>query len=332
MSSSRNRDFRRLLAFLVVILYSFALLFFNSFMMEEGSMTFTILAVCPFVVGFITVAIYARFAPINWVGAFFLPWLSCLLIMAITLIMRIEGMICWAMIFPAWAAVAGIGGFLAKQLFKGKQRPDDNEDILDGFDYDKLKISIVGLIPFALTMIEGDTFLKSKDMQAQSVIEIAGSPEEVWSQILQVDTLRAAEKSVGLANFFGFPAHEYTTLDKAAVGGKRVAYYEKGLYFNEEIVEMNEARFLRLKIDVDPTEVPPNVMDEHIVIGGEYFDLKEDRYRLKALPNGNTQVTLTSDYFIRTPINSYTQWWAKWLMDGVIEGELEALKTATEQP
>lgn len=331
MSNSPKSLGRRILVFVVIIVYALLLMVFGEAFFQFGSMTFSVLAVAPLAIGFITVGLYMRYARVNWTNAFFLPWASCFALLIVTIALKFEGGICWAMIFPAWASFAGLGGFMAKQLLKQKDHKEDNPNILDDLDSRNLKISMVSILPFIIGFFEDDMFMVEKQMQAEYSIEIAASPEQVWSQILKADTLFASEKSVGLANVFGFPAHQFTTLDAEELGGQRIAYYENGLFFNEEIIDIKESRFLRLKIDVNPDDVPPNVMDEHIVIGGEYFDLDEDRYELEPLSNGHTLVTLTSDYRIKTPLNFYTEWWAKWLMDGIIKGELTSLKDRAER-
>ena len=125
-----------------------------------------------------------------------------------------------------------------------------------------------------------------------------------------------------MSTVIGFPRHVKTTLDTLAVGGKRTAYYEKGLYFNETISRYEPGKLLVLDIKTDPTKIPPTVMDEHIIIGGKHVDLVQDVYLLEQLSDGNCQLCLSSHFFINTAFNWYTGIWANYLMGDILSGEL----------
>jgi len=132
-----------------------------------------------------------------------------------------------------------------------------------------------------------------------------------------------------MANFFGFPQALSTTLDSLAVGGKRLAVYEKGLYFAETITAYTPEKSLVLRIKTDPNNIPPTVMDEHIVIGGKHFDILQDVYQLEALPDGNCRLQLTSHYMLATPFNWYASIWVHYLMADILQGELDLIKQRT---
>ena len=46
-------------------------------------------------------------------------------------------------------------------------------------------------------------------------------------------------------------------------------YSQAGLYFNETISNFETEKLLVLDIKTDPKNIPPTVMDEHILIGGK---------------------------------------------------------------
>jgi hypothetical protein len=94
-----------------------------------------------------------------------------------------------------------------------------------------------------------------------------------------------------------------TSIDTFCVGWKRKAYYEHGLYFDECIAIIKPERLLLLNIETNPGNVPPNVMDEHILIGGKHVDIIQDSYSLRPLPSGRCQLSLSSRFYINTPFN-----------------------------
>lgn len=105
-----------------------------------------------------------------------------------------------------------------------------------------------------------------------------------------------------------------------------MAYYDKGLFFDETITEYEIEKRLVLDIKTDPKNIPPTVMDEHILIGGKHVDILQDIYTLEPLPNGNCLLKLSSRFFINTPFNWYAAVWAKYLMSDILNGELELIK------
>ena len=54
-----------------------------------------------------------------------------------------------------------------------------------------------------------------------------------------------------------------------------MALYENGLYFDETILAYQKEKQMVLHIKTDPANIPPKVMDEHIVIGGRHVDITE---------------------------------------------------------
>jgi hypothetical protein len=84
-------------------------------------------------------------------------------------------------------------------------------------------------------------------------------------------------------------------------------------------------------IDADPNEIPPTAMDEHIVIGGKYFDVLEGRYALSPGPNGKThRLHLSSKFVLNSPMNWYAGPWARWIMRDIQENILQVLKKRAE--
>jgi len=295
-----------------------------------------VLLIAPFVLGFLTNVFTAKklkFA--SSTQAFFRPWISCVLILFITMAFNIEGSICWIMIFPFFAISAGIGGVIAHHMIikkRTKIQKNNNEIIDDDFtSNNSLKISVsMMFLPFLFAAIEKDYTLSKKEITNTHEIVIDANSKEVW------DELTTKEIEVSSGNYtwtnliFNFPKHINTTIDSLSVGGKRTAYYERGLQFEEEILTIEPHKKLVLGFDINPSEIPTGIMDEHIVLGGKYADINKDTYELTPLENGKTLVRLTSEYFINTSINWYAQLWSDWVISSILNNELSILKTKVE--
>ncbi len=296
-------------------------------------MGITFLGLLPFIIGFLTIVLQPKDKEITGTGAFFLPWLTSLIILFITIVFSVEGAICWVMIYPFFAVLAGIGGLIARAFRKNAEKKqsnlEDDPTILDQNDWNKpttLNVSVLLLLPLVSGLIEGNRTTSKQDMLITKEIIINASPEKVWYALAHIDQVKHAETPTYFTNMMGFPHHLTTTLDTLAVGGTRIATYEKGLFFVETITKHEPQRLLVLAIDVDPTKIPPTVLDEHIVIGGKHVDVLEDIYRLEPLADGRSHLTLSSRFYINTPFNWYAGIWANYLMSDILHGELALIQ------
>lgn len=319
---------KSILAITIASIYGLSIrLMFGFFGDYMGVMSVTFLMLVPMVVGFLTIRLSPNRANLTSIAAFFRPWLTSLAILVLTMVLNIEGAICWIMIFPLFAVLAGLGGLIA---FKWKKKKEQDEDILDNARNNTLGVSAALFIPLVLGAMEGERGLQTKHYELRKEVLIAASAEKVWQTIARIETIRPKEKKTYFSNAMGFPSHTRTTLDTFAVGGRRVAYYEKGLYFEETITALQKEKYLELAIKTDPTKIPPTVLDEHIVIGGKHVDVLQDTYRLESLPDGTRRLSLTSKFYINTPFNWYAGIWAEYLMADLLSGELDMIKTRAE--
>lgn len=288
-------------------------------------MSVTFLVLVPIFIGFLTVILIPKV--LNGAAAFFLPWLTSLVILFITIAFHIEGAICWIMVFPFFAVLAGIGGTIAYSI---KQRHARNKDLdKNKNDWGKpntLNVSVLFFVPALLGYLEGERTLVPVEYTITKQVEIAAPATEVWSQLTHINELKESERQSSFSNWMGFPKHLRTVADTFALGGTRFAVYEKGLYFKESISEYVTAKRMVLDIKTDPDNIPPTVMDEHILIGGKHLDILKDEYNLEQLPDGNSRLSLSSRFRINTPLNWYAGLWANYLMSDILTGELELVK------
>jgi len=265
------------------------------------------LCLSPLVIGFLTIFFWPREKVKSRSAAFGRPWLT--------------------------GIAAGFGGMIAYEFINGEPVGEERADVLDDNDWMKptnLKVSVLMLLPMLIGVVEGDRTSSSQYALLQETVVIEASPQEVWNTITSINIVNHSEKETYFTDAMGFPKHLRTILDSCVVGGKRMAYYEKGLYFEETITELVPFEKLVLSIDVDPTKIPPTVLDEHIVIGGKHVDVIEDIYTLKEKSDGTTLLTLSNQYVINTPFNWYAGIWAKYLMKDLLKGELNMMKVRSE--
>ncbi len=317
---------KSIFAITLVTLYGLSMrLFFVSSngLMQVMSMAF--IFILPMAIGYLTVKLLPSDSVKSASGAFWMPWLTCLVILMITIMLNIEGGICWIMIFPIFAILSGVGGVIAfNQRDRNAEKRDDDDDILDSPN--SLRVSVIVLLPLVLGLIEGKRTQSRSDLTLSRNIIVAAPPSKVWQSLLNIKAIEHKETRWSFSTLIGFPNHLKTTLDTLKIGGIRTAQYEKGLRFDEIITQFEPEKRLVLDINTDPTKIPPTVMDEHIVIGGKHLDILEDIYTLQALPDGKTRLTLSSHFFISTPFNWYAGLWANYLMNDILENELKIIE------
>ena len=299
---------------------------FLGFYMEVISIS--LVAAAPFAIGFLTVALSGLKRVKSGGVAFVRPWAVTSILLFVTTILEIEGVICWIIIYPFFSIVAGFGGLIAYYMMRHLQRQrmghQDGSDDFEGPN--TLKTSVLLLFPVLFGLIENDRFLSSATFEVTREIEISAPPERIWAAVLSTDTIPESADQRFFKKVFNFPRYLRTELDSAAVGGRRIAYYERGLYFEETIMECIPGRLLRLQINSDPGSIPPNVLDEHVVIGGKHFKALEDTYSIQPLSGNRCRVKLTGRIVLNTPFNWYAHLWAQWLLSDTFDHVLNLVQ------
>lgn len=79
-------------------------------------------------------------------------------------------------------------------------------------------------------------------------------------------------------------------------------------------------------IKADPYNIPSTTMDEHVVIGGKYFDVLDGTYELQPLSDGNFRLHLYSHFELNTTFNFYASWWASWIMKDIQNNILQVIR------
>ena len=127
----------------------------------------------------------------------------------------------------------------------------------------------------------------------------------------------------------GFPRPIAATIDRFGVGGVRTATFERGVVFRELVTDWVPER--RLGFTIDPVVVPDGAMDQHVAIGGPYFDVLSGTYELHALDGGRTRLLLKSEHRTSTAFNLYAAWWADRVMVSIQRNILAVLRDRAER-
>jgi hypothetical protein len=87
---------------------------------------------------------------------------------------------------------------------------------------------------------------------------------------------------------------------------------------------------LSFSIKSDPSSVPLTTLDEHVMVGGRYFDVLRGTYEIVELSETSSLLKLSSEVKISTRFNFYAGFWAKFLMSDIQNTILDVIKLRAE--
>jgi len=284
-----------------------------------GIMSISFLFLVPAALGFIV--IWFERGEHRWARMLFGPWISAVIMTLCTVALQLEGWICVIMALPVILFMASLGGVVA-----GFARPKVQTD-----GGRRLCVAAVALLPFVAGPLES---LRARSNELRTVacsIDIAATPAQVWRQIRSVPRITEAEHTFSWHHRVGFPRPTEAVLEGTGVGSVRYARFEGDLLFVEKVTEWDENRRLSFSIKADTANIPPTTLDEHVIIGGPYFDVLHGTYWIEPLGPDRVRLHLASDQRLATGFNAYAAWWTEWVMADLQDYILRIVKARAER-
>jgi hypothetical protein len=285
-----------------------------------GVMSFAFIFLAPFVLGVVTVIVGEREEPWSWWRWIWVPWLASLLAMASALLLAWEGLICiflWVPLFMILASLGGLAGGLANRIVLSQRGRG-------------LVLASFVMLPFLVAPAEHRFPLPDDRRVVNTQIEIAADPAVVWRNIARVPAIRPGEQSRSWFHTIGFPRPVEATLSHEGAGGVRHASFEGGVVFVETVTDWQPGRRLAFSIAADPTSIPQTTLDEHVTVGGPFFDVLDGTYEIEPVAPGRVVLHLASTHRLSTRFNLYSGLWTDFIMRDVQEYILKILKRRCE--
>ncbi len=288
-------------------------------LVHEGYvMTLSFIGLMPFAVGFITIFIIEkrqRQSLLTWACV---PWIPMAGALLATLLVYLEGVICIVMLAPLaliLSTIGGVaGGVTARQMVLRRSR--------------NLSLACVMVLPVLIGPWEPFAMEQRELRSVENVIDIQAPAETIWHNIERVPAIRREELPVTWTRRIGFPDPIEATLSHEGVGGVRNASFQGGIVFIETVDTWEPGRRLGFSIRADA--IPRTTLDEHVTIGGPYFDVLHGEYRLEKLPDGNTRLHLRSQQRLSTDFNWYAHLWTEAVMSDLQYRILRVIKNRSE--
>lgn len=274
----------------------------------------------PFCIGFISVWSGPYLVSGRGSDLVLVPCLSMLACLLAVLALVWEGIICVILWLPVSLVLAIVGGLFAALLLKLIKPRRDRF----------FCIALVALLPFGIAPLEKFRANSSEIDSVPTQIKIHATPEVVWQQIRSVSLITNPEQSFSFSHLFGFPRPLEAKLVGEGLGAVRYATFERGVLFEETITEWEQPKKISFSIRADSAHIPPTTFDEHVIIGGKYFDVLNGSYSIEDIGNGDVILHLSSDQRLSTGFNFYSRYWTEYLMADLQNYILRIIKARCE--
>jgi hypothetical protein len=269
-----------------------------------GVMTLTFIFAVPFVLGYLTVAVGERRGPWPWVLRVFAPCIAGLLALGSSLLLAWEGLICIFLWLPLFVVLSMLGGVVAAVVGILVRRRRARTGLA----------ATLALLPLMVAPLEHWAPLPVEIRTVETSIDIAASPDVVWEHIARVRAFEPAEHRFAWVHAIGFPRPIEATLSREGVGGVRHASFERGVVFIETVTAWEPGRRLDFTIAADADTIPAAALDQHVTVGGEFFDVLDGSYRIEPLGGGRLRLHLASHHRLSTRFNPYARLWTDFIM------------------
>lgn len=316
---NRQHFIRLGLAIAIPTLYAIILRLF--FGVSTWSDLYTVMSVSflfclPFIVGALTVYFSSEELARSSVYKIFMPWLPIFLFFVFTLAVAWEGWACWLMVLPLFLVASSIGGVVGA-YFKFRKK-------------NTMYVSLLVFLPIFASPLEQMVGAIPGTYKAYTYTDIEASKEKIWSLVTRVNEIDQHQDKGWLNKALGFPRPLRAELNFEGIGAYRQAVFTNGLVFHETVTAYAHHQKMVFDIRANPHEIPSTTLDEHVVIGGEYFDVLNGTYELQHLQGNTYRLHLYSHFKLNTTFNFYASWWARWIMQDIQNNILQVIKSRAE--
>lgn len=246
------------------------------------------------------------------------PWVIVFTFFILAYLTRMEGMICLVIIVGPFLLLGTLGAFITR-LIKLKREGKGT----------KLYFSL--FLPLLVLCLESDFKATDQIHSVTTSMEINAERFKIWGNIKNVKDIKSDEIEPHFIHLIGIPKPLNGELDKDGIGGVRHITWEKGIKFDEKITGWDEGNGFTYDINVNPHSISPKTLDEHVMIGGRYFDVLKGSYRIDSLAPDEFIVTLSCTYRVTTNLNWYSKLWADYILNDFNDMILEVIKKRCEK-
>lgn len=245
------------------------------------------------------------------------PALSILLAIIGSWAVHLEALMCLVVALPLVFPATVLGGWSMHLSLQKRSK-------------DRLLVSFFVFLPYAVAPVENLWQTPHETRVMRNAVTIHASPEAIWEQIHSVPAIQPQELPSQWIYHLGFPRPIAATIDKQGVGAIRHATFEREVSFFEVVTHWEQPQKLSFTIKADPDFIPHTAFDEHIIVGGRFYDVLDGTYEIEPRGDGTCILHLSSTHRLSTHFNWYAGWWSEWVMDQIQGSILEVIRQRCE--
>lgn len=296
------------IAYLTLLLCTVALAAFFS-KMHFSMVSSSFLIALPLLTGlFIALFAHINQPSTTFAHIFQLCTQNFIMFIIIAIFLLQEGIICLVMASPILLILLLLGGGIGHILCKIGIRPKSN-------------LPVMAALPLLLLLPKPQA--NTQYSQTHKDIIIDAPVEAVWEQINHINDIKSEELGSHFIYNIGVPKPISGMTVEENNELVRKIYWEKNIHFEEHITEYIPNQKISWKFHFDQTSFPSYALDEHVTIGGEYFDLLKTSYTLSEYGANKTKLGIDIHYRLSTNLNWYAEFWAKTSLNSFSNAVLE---------
>ncbi|WP_109441435.1 hypothetical protein [Acinetobacter haemolyticus] len=270
---------------------------------SEDLMSFIMVLVIPAILGALFEYFMIRKQPnsIFLSKIFKIQPLVFVVVIAFCVIVLREGIICLIMLLPILLIGLLLGAGLMRLICHYVWKPS-------------AKIYSFALLPLILWLLLPD-FSSTEYGQTQRSMIIHAPAPQVFHAINHIGQIQPQEVKDSFIFTMGFPKPIFGMTEQQGDQLVRTIQWERGIQFKENVTASYPPYLLSWNYQFDSDSFPKGSLDDHLEMGGRYFDLLNTDYTLEKIDDKTTKLTLTIDYRLSTEYNWYSKLWVNFILN-----------------
>jgi hypothetical protein len=259
---------------------------------QWSAMSWQFIYLVPFAVSAVALYVGRNVPDRSWKNYFAVGAITNGLFVIGTLVILIEGLICAIIIVPLFMIIGGISGLIVGAIFKWTKWP---------------KSSINGFValPLALAIAFPSTERAPVIDNIERKTTINAPPEKIWLFLMNADNIQSDEIGHGWIYRIGVPLPQEGMTKQIGTELVREIKMGKAVHFELRSSHWQENRFVKWNYRFADNSFPPHALDDHVKIGGHYFDVLDTTYSLNRLNAEQTELTVNIRYRVSTDFDWY---------------------------
>jgi hypothetical protein len=246
----------------------------------------------PLVVGVVTVYLAELEERRTWTYYFVSPVISMSLLVVSSLVIKIEGLICAIIIVPLFALVSGIAGLAMGAICRMTNWPRSKI------------VSCIAVLPLIFGTFENRLPRDHRERVQEREIFVDAPPSAVWRELVDTRDIRREEVGSAWMYRIGVPVPSAGAGEQVDGEHLRHITMGKGIHFDQVATEWRPNQRVTWSHRFAPDSFPAGALDDHVRIGGDYFDIGDTTYSLR--PDGaGTRLSVVLRYRVSTHFNWY---------------------------